>query len=260
MHSIIFNKLKYTAPSKWDEISADQLVAFAAVTLKKMKLRWAIVVLVKVMYNIPLKEYFKIKDFQRAQIGPTIAWLFEGNKLSKWVITSFWLPEKWYSLKKTKVYGPGNKLANVTIKEFRYLELYYNAYNLTKKVRYLDQLIATLYRPASSATPDTDIRINIAEMDINRRAEKMARLPTKFKQAILLNYEGCRAFVIGKYPLVFKPGGAEGKKGIYDYDDMIQAVAGGKYGTYKDTSLTLIFPFFEHMSRQIEAYNKSQQK
>lgn len=262
-NKITFNQKTYTSANSFYELEEKQFIAYAAVLLKKLKMREAIALMVKVLYNIPEDEFFKLKNFQIAQIGDTISWLFQHHNNTCWVIKKISIKQK-LGVKKIKLYGPANRLANLLIKELRYTELYYNAYIKTNDVNYLNQLIATLYRPKASGILDTDVRIPVAEHDINQRAKVVASLPKKKKHAILINYESCRYFIFQKFPLVFPKQKSDGlagpSKSIFDYNSIILSVAGGKFGTMKETENTKVYDFFTHLEEHLEQSEKLKSK
>lgn len=263
MHNIKFNNRNYTGASKWNELDEKQLIAFAKLSLKKLDIEAVGKLLLCIVYKIPFREFYKLKRFQIVQLVPTVTYLIDGsNNLNLWLIKSLTIRKNLFQ--KQILLGPNNRLANITIKEFRYTEFFYQAYQRQTNENYLDQLIAALYRPEAKTEQDTDRRKPILELEINTRAKQISKLPKAVKQAILLNYEGCRNFIHQKYiQFVFRLTQASGEtaiKEIYDYDQMIQAVSGSKFGTYKETTDTLIFPFFDHLSLQIEQAEKSKSK
>jgi hypothetical protein len=260
MHQIKFNNINYTGPSVWNELNPDQLKSYAKLLLRKESQKDIVKLLLCIVFRIPFNQFLKLKEFQITQLSPLVEFLQNGqNHLDKWIIPTL-------EIKHKNLFGPVNKLANITIREFRYLELYYNAWKNSKDDKYINQLISCMYRPASTAVVDIDIRLPLSEIELNKRAVFIDKeLPQHTKHAILLNYEGCRNFIFNKYSQwVFKKTDIESNqpasKKLYDYDEMIQAVAGSKFGNYKETSDSLIFPFFDHLSNQIEHLEKSKSK
>jgi hypothetical protein len=108
------------------------------------------------------------------------------------------------------------------VSEFIFSEQFYSDYKATKKMDALDQLVATLYRPAKKGydakrNPDGDIRIPYNDFLTGYYADKIGGWPAKVKQAILHWYEGCRLKLIDDNPDVFgaSSGGGDSLYGLY---------------------------------------------
>ncbi len=251
---LIFGK-RYTAPSEWDELSEKQFIAWAAACLKKMELSDNIRLFIKILYAIPLAAFLRIPESYKVQIAPTISFLWNGK-----------LPERWV-IKKLRIglfhtfYGPDDRLSNCTINELRYALMFYQAYYKKPEngEEYLDQLIATLYRPKRRDTIVNDIRENLTDYSVQKRAKIMRRLSAKVRHAILLNFEGCYSLIKRAY-LDKLPKEGKASEGLFDFNGIIRMVSGGKFGPKSQTEQTLIYDFLEHLVENAEESERLRSK
>jgi hypothetical protein len=255
--SISKKKFEFTAPSNWNEVNEKQLIAWAAICLKKLEFGEAIRMALIVFYSIPPIKFFLIPESQKVELAPTLEFLFGPNKLIRWIIKEVKIAS--FLAMTRRYYGPEDRLSNITIGEFRRLEFYWQAftksYELSAKSYehrdsaegFLDLLIATLYRPKRKGLIDKDVREDISEHGLRLRAEQMAKLPRKVRHAILLNYEGCRAYIREKYLDKLPKGESKSESEIFDYNGIILSVSGGKFGTFKETESAPLYEFLQHV-------------
>lgn len=230
----------HTAPSNWNEISEAQLLSWGAMCLKKLSLPDAVRLAIIVFYDIPFKVFKTIPEAGKVQLADTLRFLFGKNNLVKWIIPSIQHEGETY-------YGPADRLENLTIAEYSKTELYYQVYVKQNNPLALDLLIAALYRPQRTGLLDRDIREDITEIGTKHRAEQFSKLEPKLRQAILLNYEGCRNFIRTNF-LDKLPSNGQGKQEeIFDYNKVILQVAGGKFGTKSETEKAYLFDFLQHL-------------
>lgn len=257
MNVILLYGKRYKAPSKWDEISEKQFIAWAAACLKRLDIGDCIRLCIKVFYNIPLLPFLRMPESWRIQIAPTLGFLFEKQLPVKWVIKVI-RPSTPFRI--TKYYGPDDRLANCTINELRYALIFYQAYTRLKDKgdtveneaeECLDQLIATLYRPKRKGIISHDIREDLTDYGVRQRASLMRKLPAKVRHAILLNFEGCYAHIKKNY-LDKLPKEGKASEGLFDFNGIIRTVSGGKFGPKAQTEQTLIYDFLEHLVENAE--------
>ena len=236
----------YSGPSSWAEITPKQLRVWAKVCLLKTKVSDALKAITFIFFGIKEKVFEQLEDEQHHQIHSKISFL-QKNTCFFWVIPSFTFLLK-------KYYGPANRLSNLTINEYRVTELYYQLFIKQNDVKHLHYLIATLYRPKRGEVIKNDVRADYNEYQMARRAKYFKWLPASLKYATLFNYEGCRYYIQDhpKFKKLFKKGEAGKKEMLFDYDTMIQGVAGGIFGTYKETGETNLYTFLERVVKQIE--------
>jgi hypothetical protein len=236
----------YTAPASWDELTPKQLSYWSAICLLSIPLNEAKKQLVQLFYRIPQRTFKHLKTVQVLQIADTLNFLFENNQLTKWLIKSV----RWGFV---RYHGPGNFLANLTIAEYRYTELCYQSYIRTHDKEWLVQLMATLYRPKRKDKITDDIREDLTEHGVFKRKRRFSKLSAHLLEACLLNYEGCRNHMIKQYAGAFKPvGPSEQSSKIFDLEEVIEAFAGDKFGSFSETEKTNLHRFFRYMVSSIE--------
>ncbi|MGI4870449.1 MAG: hypothetical protein ACRYFX_04635 [Janthinobacterium lividum] len=98
----------------------------------------------------------------------------------------------------TRLHGPADAFSNLTFAEFIQAEGYFAAYQRERDVRHLDQLVATLYRPAGGRNPD-DRRQPFAPCEVAGRLRAVARLPLATRLTVQLWYGSCRTAWVRKY-------------------------------------------------------------
>lgn len=147
--------------------------------------------------NNPLKTWIALKQLPPEEYLKHIKFLLEGVARTKF-------PES-FKLKRIKLYPPGPRLSNLTIKEFSFADsLYYN-WKKKKQQIHLDLLCATLYRSGIGSDPEVDPRKKFNRNVVEQDVDMFSRLPQKNKLAIACAYEGSRNYIVKLYPNIFPP-------------------------------------------------------
>jgi len=241
MHKITLGKKDYSAPSSWNELTGEQLITWMKICAKDIKEKDALRLATICFYNINQKDFFKLNGAQEIQLLDTLTFLFDPKpKLNNWVIPVI------KTLYFKKYHGPAGRFSNITIKEFRYTELLYNAYLVKQEPELLNRLIAALYRPKGKTSTDNDVRIALTDLGVSARTESVNKLSSEVKDAIVFNYEGCRNYVITRYPTIF-PKSDKSQKGLSDLIVQIKEIAGGKFGNFVETERTGLYLFLDHV-------------
>lgn len=248
MNTLSFNYLNkpktYRAPLNWNGLTPLQLIRWAAVVFGKAsegdKLRLA----VAIMYGIEWKVYKNLADHYKAQLFPTVKFAFSQCELNNWLIKKLRIRYRQY-------YGPADKLSNLTANEFfNFTEVLYSSWQKTKAEGYLNALCAVLYRPKRKTEVFDDVRCILTDAGVALRAKKFKQIDLSVKQAILLNYEGCRMFIIKNNPDIFKSNGR-----IHHNQtarDLVLALSDGPFGNYTATQEANLYKFLQHVNQVIE--------
>lgn len=101
-------------------------------------------------------------------------------------------------------YPPRNRMSNITIKEFSFLDAMFYNWKNSKDHRYLDLLCASLYRD-TGGTP-IDCRVPFDKILIEDTVSQWNDVDNDIKLAIGYTYEGCRNYITSLYPNVFPKG------------------------------------------------------
>ena len=242
MHSITINSDRFSIPSKWDEVTREQLLSICRISLIELPhLEFKSLALIALLgLKVNKKPEAKIK-------GLTCYLLYSGRKryilsaehvrfLSKaldWMLKkeeqedgSFkyalcakiirnLLPD--VLVNKLKFYGPADALTNLIYQEYIHAETYLDRFIRSKDTIWTDKLIAVLYRQAPAdldkSAPDYsgDPRAPLNDFHIDENAVILSALPADVKQAIMLFYYSCREYLVFKFPNVFSPGSSSTK-------------------------------------------------
>jgi hypothetical protein len=229
MHIISIEEQAFTAPSKWEEVKAKDLLQISLATGIQDKSKRFREILTCRMYNIPQALYFKLRPGQQVQLSHTLNWIFAKNAISNWLMGAV-------KVGKVKLFGPKHRLADLTIEEFMYTEAAYERWLQSSKTEYLDTLFAVLYRRKiffSLYRRKFDAR-HLAKQEV-----RATRLKNYVKKAVALNYSGCRNFIIDRHPNIWKAAAdsLEKKDGhtLTNWAAIILDLAGDKFGTYEQT-------------------------
>lgn len=172
---------------------------------------------------------------------------FEGNDINLLSITDFVFQKNGLVLNKIpdisisatkKIYGPADRLDNISIHEFSFAINYFNLYNTTKDEMYLDYLVCVLYRVKSAGGEERgDIREPFNMYTADKYLKEISKLDYSYKEAIYLFFQGCLESWLIAFPLVFKRGTEEQKTSATQktFLDIILNISGGKFGTFNET-------------------------
>lgn len=237
MHTIYFNKKKHPIPEKWEDLSAKQFTQVAGVIFSRLNPTAAKMQMLLILLNARRNWLLRIRLWRLRDEKHKASWydalldrlfgvlyledvafllhytkfLFQPLQLTKQLLPFF-------EFKGVKYYGPGDKLEHLAFWEWVKADTYYGNYFDTRKVRWIDELVAVLYRPArdefNPLDPEGsgDIREVYADHVKDKRVEVVAKWPLEVKLAILLFFQGSREQIIRRRKKIFKPGkGGESK-------------------------------------------------
>ena len=152
-------------------------------------------------------------------------------------------PELGYTTKKNKKkvwLGPKDELSNISFIELATTFTLFESFMETGEEEYVDQLIATLYRPIKPATSankrsgyqgDRRLPFLCHESTVDKRIEKVKLIPDTIKQLLTFWFASCRQHIIASYENIFSaPGdGIKGEKTGNDYGwgGVLMSLAGG---------------------------------
>ena len=135
-----------------------------------------------------------------------------------------------------KYYGPEDKLFNLTFNEYQSAENYYLAFNKLREVKYLDMLVATLYRPRiknlrgelRKPSFNGDIREPFNDYLTQRRVKKVSRLNIAYKWVVFQFFSGSVCHLQKTYSLVFQElgGSPDSLSKVYQQTMLIEYLKG----------------------------------
>ena len=228
------NEHSLTYPSSWDELSLSQLIYiirlyFSGIPETELRIK-ALIQIVRLKftrrrpvyeggtYNHLLRLNKKtsvwLSDVQLTAMSDKLQFLTQRFKnefdLDSYTLDSHLTINLFDRFRHRLVmyYGPSDKLFNISFGEFITAETNFNRYVKDKQGEDLDKLIATLYRPkAKNIDPllyEGDMREAFNDHLVDGRAAKLKKLDHVIKVGILLYYQGCRKFIMKRFPAVFK--------------------------------------------------------
>uniref|UniRef100_F4C2C5 Uncharacterized protein n=1 Tax=Sphingobacterium sp. (strain 21) TaxID=743722 RepID=F4C2C5_SPHS2 len=235
----------YTAPESWNELSKRQLLIWCGVIRQRVPVDLAFSTATALIYGMPLRIYNMLTEAQQSELNHTLSFLKKENRLTSNVIGSF-------RILCMKYIGPSGRLASLTIGDYRRAEIYYQLYLKQEDPFLLNLLAATLFK--RSDKPDSD-------KSVARRARFFRLANPNILHAILLFYEGCREYIHKSFPRIFvKPNPNSPQPApsntILDFEEIILAVSGGKFGNFKYTQEVPLYTFLKHLDQEMERAKK----
>lgn len=207
---------------KWSEMTIQQFLpavrAIHQTAKHKPETRY---MLPLICSNISKADYLKFNQLQAMQLVAAFDFLLEYQDLpSKWLVPKLEIKKgenrTHYDERKkahfnykqilpaTILNGPTDKLKNLVFEEFMYAESMFDAYIKKEQETHLNQFVAILFRPKGRDKNLTgDVREVFNKHSVDRRADLIKSLPMADRQAVLLNYIGCKAILPTLYKDLF---------------------------------------------------------
>ena len=286
---VTINNKSVNVPDNWNDIPSRKLSKIIRIfysdgnDLKTKKIE-----MLSILLNLPLLffeswekdagEYFTA---ELSDLLQCTEFLFEEVK-DKYFAPSLQLtktPWNKLNIADDVYHGPNSSLSNISFYEWCKADSYFINYHETKKKRYLNKLIATLYRPSKPNTEENkatnfngDVRLPLQgyESTLNKRAWMISQLPLVNRLTILHFFSSCRKEITDTFENIFpKPKDDEvpEKRGGNDYGwaGVILELAGTKFGDDAAVSSKPLFTILVHLSmqedkRKLAAMNRAKQK
>lgn len=162
------------------------------------------------------------------------------------------------------LYGPSDRLANLTIEEFTYADLFF--YNWTQKrdTDNLNRLVAVLYRPkGSKQTKHIDARKPFIKEELRLHASIVEKIPQDVKLTILMAFQGSRERMRNRYTHVFSKGGASKQSTYAPFTKIINSMSRGEtqpFGDYYKTKKANIYDFFDVLNEDLKLQKERERK
>jgi hypothetical protein len=187
MHTLQIFKRKFQIPSKWNELSKEQLLKIAHLYTKNLSKEAFDILLISYFTGIKLQN---LKNISYALPDMAAMFSFLHNRIT---ITKNLLPE--LVIKKKTFYGPEDGLLNLSFEQFIiYSENAFQEFAKNQNEEVLDYLVATLYT----------LKKNVFnENHVAAVSKTMVRIPYYQKYAIFLFYCGSRNYLIDRYKNIF---------------------------------------------------------
>ena len=163
-------------------------------------------------------------------------------------------------------YPPAQRLRNITVAEFAYVDAAWYNWRSTGNQIWLNVLCAALYREASAQFNELDNRRPFIKQAVDARADIFSALPLKTQLAIDFTYEGCRNHIADVNPVIFpKPveedNAPKRKKRKYvSFGKIIVDKLHGDPSKFNETNNVLVYDFLNILTSEINRIKKEQLK
>jgi hypothetical protein len=274
MHSIILGKQKILYPSKWEEVSGDQLVQLADIMHSEISTAEALTRILIVLMNMR-KQSLKIR-FQWAFIV-TYEFKYDCVKSAEWVLQNdFDCTDQKLPVIKNKgkkgfsLFGPLMECRGLVFIEFieadmAYLDVRKHYDDKVKRLEALDLLTVILYRDRNKEMPKSggrnglndwngDPRVPYNTNILDYRIKEVKDMPIGYKYAIFLFYHACHMHLEKQNPNIFKKADAEseGNEGG-NWASALKSLAGGSINVDKMMAVNASFALSDLDDRIAEA-------
>ena len=235
-------------PESWNDLNAWQLKKIAAyshsnlsgdifdykVFLVLLNIRWW-------QFRKKWKAQKTIRNAGFSSLKEHYTWLQSDLNLTTFI------PK--IKVKSINWHAPSDRINNLTIDEFSHAEDLYLGWFNSKDIEYLQYLAAVLYREKDAKKK----RIIFDKTELNSRAKSLANLHPQTLLAILLSYQGSRAYVFSQFPTVFpKPKGKSKPPKTSGFGKLVLHFSGGKFGTHNETKTTNLYTFLSEFENQLK--------
>lgn len=240
MHDVEFAGKAKKVAATWDELSRRQLVLLLPILYGNYPdANQQRIEVLEVLLGVSRPLLLRLTAVQLLQVF----WLTDFLLVEPITLTRQLLPDVKPARLLPTYYGPAAELANVSFLEFAFADAYFVAYANSQQAQWLDQLVATLYRPGrrmAEALAAGDRRQPFNEHLIEVQAGRLARLPRLTRLAIFTWYRGCRHALEQRYAHVFTPANQEQAKGHPDgWAYVLRELSGQAFGNYAETGRQL---------------------
>lgn len=144
-------------------------------------------------------------------------------------------------------HAPMDRLTNLSAEEFAAAEDLHKLWGEKKDREVLEYLAAVLY------TDKPVIRPKFEKLLLEQKAKLFSEVPLEFLLAMEMTYTGCKSALVKRFPKAFPKGnpGTNQKKGP-GFGEVILNMAGGKFGTHKETAGTNIYTFLAEFENNLK--------
>jgi len=242
--------ISFSIPASWDELSDGQLYKIAALLHSGRKgpaFDWAVFLILvnlrwytwlknyrvyKVLGDVPLSELRQHYKFIYKSADRTI---FPKSLLTPWERFKFW----------KQLSTPGARLSTLTAAEFASTESMAKLWDKERHRNPLQYMAATIYKRSGPVFDNTALP---------HLAKQFDNVPLHKLLAMELAYNGSKNALVKRYPVAFPKsnGPATGGK-QYGFGKAVLTMAGGKFGSHKETGQTNIYTFLEEFEENIKA-------
>lgn len=254
--TITINDKPVLFSTEWNDLTKPQILEMARIFLvsrRETSLTSLRIQLTTVILQFK-KRFWKDLEADCQKLGKDADDTFNTELAALVKVSDFFLDEKYrfypklkltknYFYKTNGLYGPADKLKNITFGEWALMDTLYVKYVSSDKMQILDTLIAALWRPSKPMTyrnrqrhydGDRRVELMIHEPVLLEFTEhKIAKWDASLKYSIFIFIASSRKAIIDKYTYLFRKPTTEvstERPEPTDYADLIIKLAGSKFG------------------------------
>lgn len=161
------------------------------------------------------------------------------------------------SRRKVRWYAPADGLHNLSLYELGHAFTKIEAYLRTKNEKYINELLAMIYRPSKPKT-DYNLASNYEgdrrqpyrkhETTVANRQSRIEKMPQAVKQLLVFWFASCRQQIVKRYPTIFTRGGENTTGNNYGYAALLLNLADGivHLDTVSDQNFHNAFTFLSY--------------
>jgi len=240
MKKIFIGTKNYMFPSKWNQLTKEQLLYVAHLLSQKFTKQEIVVMLTIYFSGLHVQQITKLNPLIFVELEHQYDFLFKEIKLTNNLLPTV-------KVKFKKFHSPEPGLSNMTYEQFIiFSETYYSQYIKSGDVQHLDLFIASLYTRKKNVF-DTDL--------VEKNAKELGKLSVAEKTAILFFYQGSRNYLGLKFPELFggnKEGDAKKEYGFLGVIELLNKEDVSKNNTIRQTNIYEIFTRLTNLIKQNE--------
>jgi hypothetical protein len=251
----------------WNELSGDQLVDVTRILAQDFE-RPAVRLdqLLRVLLQLPRQVFRQLTLVHRVELRRLVRFLHaptDHPPLTAQLLPVITLPRFWFE-EPRRYYGPREAFRNLRFDEFIFADAFYLRYLQTQHEKWLDQLVAVLYRPERRPYRPTSVdyagdrRQDFNEHLLPARTAQLAKLPAHVKQAVLLYYRGCRRLLEQRYEYVFTEG-TQKQASTNGWQEVLHELAGGVH-RLDTTAHQALHNVLREMNRVLRRHEEHQEQ
>ena len=231
MVEVLIDNKKRFLPSRWNELTRDQLIYVCSIFGKYGTLASFQVNILRKFLSLGLKQFKKIAPDDVIFLSESFSFLQNDVTLTRCLVKSIRVPRfPW-----NRYTGPTDNMSECTFGEFIKAQVRYEQYASAPDARALDELAAILYRPRKwfwwirkHFTESNDPRQRFMDKNLPARAGRMSRVDHATKYSVFLFLSGIQASLMEKFPNVYRQSGGSDKRELSGWASLVISLADGK--------------------------------
>jgi hypothetical protein len=224
MNRVEIAQKKYELPSKWNELTYDQLIYVAGLFTDRLTITDFKATVLHGFLKLKRKIVHRIDNEDLYFLAETFNFLLKDVDLTENKISRI-----------HRLYGPDDGMGYCTFGEFMKAQMRFDSYLATKQERSLDELTAILYRPRKHfwfirrySTDSMDPRQKFTERTFLKRIKQVSIVDHAIKYAVFLFFSGILQSLPLRFPNVYRQKDEDGQENSTGWAGLVISLADGK--------------------------------